>query len=249
MTTIQVAQRSARFTILALPASADWTRRIIRWMELSSPTLVASMVKAPNWFTVPLATSFPSPLSTGRDSPVITAWLMEVWPWRITPSTGTVSPGRTRSWSPTWTSSAGMIFSPSAVITRAVRGVRWTSFSIPARALATVRSSKRPPSCMMKATSPAAKSSPMSTEATRAMDTSTSALMSKAVTRPMMASSRIGTPQRRMATQAGSTGRFSPQKMLHRRDTPPRTRKVMSFLVPPHAKNASKRSIVSSFSL
>ena len=24
-----------------------------------------------------------------------------------------------------------------------------------------------------------------------------------------------------------------PQKMLHRRDTPPRTRKVMSFLVPP----------------
>ena len=30
MTTIQVAHRSASPTILALPASADWTRRIIR---------------------------------------------------------------------------------------------------------------------------------------------------------------------------------------------------------------------------
>ena len=78
MTTIQVAQRSAMPTILALPASADCTRRIIRWMELSSPTFAASISKAPNWFTVPLNTSSPGPLSTGRDSPVMTAWLMAV---------------------------------------------------------------------------------------------------------------------------------------------------------------------------
>ena len=109
MTTIQVAHRSASPTIFALPASADWTRRIIRWIELSSPTLTASMSKEPNWFTVPLDTSSPGPLSTGRDSPVITAWLMEVWPDRITPSTGTVSPGRTRSRSPTRTCSAGTV--------------------------------------------------------------------------------------------------------------------------------------------
>ena len=73
MTTIQVAQRSARPTILALPASADCTSRIIRWMELSSPTLVASISKAPNWFTVPLDTVSSTVLSTGRDSPVMTA--------------------------------------------------------------------------------------------------------------------------------------------------------------------------------
>ncbi len=101
MTTIQVAQRSARLTMRALPASADCTRRIMRCRELSSPTLVASMVKAPNWFTVcRWPPRPPSPLSTGRDSPVMTDWSMEVWPWRITPSTGMVSPGRTRSWSP-----------------------------------------------------------------------------------------------------------------------------------------------------
>ena len=130
-----------------------------------------------------------------------------------------------------------------------MRGVRWTSFSIPAPGLGHGEVLQKAAQLHDEGHLAGGKILPNEHRATRAMDTSTSALMSKAVTRPMMASSRIGTPQRRMATQAGSTGRFSPQKMLHRRDTPPRTRKVMSFLVPPHAKNASKRSIVSSFSL
>ena len=73
MTTIHVAQRSARPTILALPASADCTRRIMRWMELSSPTFVARISNAPKRLTVPEATSSPTVLSTGSDSPVITA--------------------------------------------------------------------------------------------------------------------------------------------------------------------------------
>ena len=47
---------------------------------------------------------------------------------------------------------------------------------------------------MIKATSPAAKISPMITEAIRARDTNTSALMSKRVTRPSMASLMIGDP-------------------------------------------------------
>lgn len=50
----------------------------------------------------------------------------------------------------------GNDFSAPPSITRAVRGVRCTSLSMPARALATVSSSRRPPSCMMNATSPAA---------------------------------------------------------------------------------------------
>ena len=48
ITTIQVAQRSASPTILAFPASADWTRRTIRWMELSCPPGWQSMSKEPN---------------------------------------------------------------------------------------------------------------------------------------------------------------------------------------------------------
>ena len=243
MTTIQVAQRSARRTILALPASADWTRRIIRWMALSSPTFWAVISKAPNWLTVPLDTGSPTPLSTGRDSPVITAWLMEVCPLVMTPSTGMVSPGSTRRRWPTWTCSAGITFSPSAWITRAVRGVRWTSFSMPARALATVRSSSRAPSCMMKATSPAAKSSPIHTEAIRARETSTSALMSKAVTRPITASSTRGTPHRTMATQARSKGRGCQPKRLASRAAPPSTRQVTSFRTPPHSNSCSNFSI------
>ena len=64
---------------------------------------------------------------------------------------------------------------------------------------------------MMKATSPAAKSSPMMREAIKAMDTSTSALMSKAVTRPMTASKMMGIPQRTTAAQAASKGQLRQQ--------------------------------------
>ena len=78
ITTIHVAQRSASPTIFAFPASADCTSRIMRWMELSSPTRDARIVNAPNWLTVPLDTSSPALLSTGSDSPVMTAWLMDV---------------------------------------------------------------------------------------------------------------------------------------------------------------------------
>ena len=233
-TTIQVAQRSARPTIFALPASADCTRRIIRWMELSSPTRAASISKEPNWSTVPLNTSSPGPLSTGRDSPVITAWLTEVCPARTTPSTGMVSPGSTRSRSPTATASAGMLSSPAAVTRRAVRGVSRTSFSMPARALATVRSSSREPSCMMKAISPAAKISPMATEASSARDTSTSALMSKRVNSPTAASLTMGAPQSRMASHAGFTGRAAGAKKLNRREPPPSARNVISRLIYPY---------------
>ena len=78
ITTIHVAHLSAIPTIFAFPASADSTKRIIRCIELSSPTLVASISKVPNWLTVPLETSSPTVLSTGKDSPVITASFIDV---------------------------------------------------------------------------------------------------------------------------------------------------------------------------
>ena len=166
----------------------------------------------------------------------MTAWLMEVCPDVMMPSTGIVSPGRTRSRSPASTSLAGMISSPPGVIRLAVRGVRWTSFSIPARAFETVRSSRRAPSCMMKATSPAAKSSPMIRDATRAIETSTSALMSKAVTRPMTASRMIGIPHRITEIHARSKGKGRIPKRLARRAASDMERKMISFLIPPHSR-------------
>ena len=239
ITTIQVAQRSAMPTIFALPASADCTSRIIRWIELSSPTLVACISKAPNWLTVPLATLSPTPLSTGKASPVITAWLMEVSPAIILPSTGMVSPGKTRSISPTHTASAAIISSCPLLSRRAVCGVRWTSFSIPARALATVKSSSSAPSCIIKATSPAAKSSPITTEAIKAIETNTSALISKAVIKPIIASIIIGMPHKIIATQAASKGKGSKSKMLMIRAIPEMTRRQISFLTPPHSSKVS----------
>ena len=174
----------------------------------------------------------------------MTAWFTEVTPETMTPSTGMVSPGRTRRRSPTCTLSAGIVSSPELFMRRAVCGVSCTSFSMPARAFATVRSSSSAPSCIMKATSPAAKSSPMITEAMSAIETSTSALMSKAVTSPMTASSTIGTPQRMMATQAASKGRpGASSKMLTSSEAAPRMRNATSFFTPPHSSRASSFSI------
>ena len=239
VTTIHVAQRSASRTIFALPASADFTSSIMRAMELSAPVRVARISKAPNWLTVPLRTSSPAALSTGSDSPVMTDSSMEVCPEVITPSAGTVSPGSTRSTSCSRTSSAGIVSSPEAVTRLAVRGVRSTSFSMPERALATVRSSSSAPSCMMTATSPAAKYSPMMSEAMSASDTSTSALMSNSVASPMSASMTMGAPQSTTAIQAGLKGRTSGTKKLVASAIAEMTRNAISRFVPPHSSAAS----------
>ena len=208
-------------------------------MELSSPTLVAFISKVPNWFTVPEETSSPMVLSTGRDSPVITAWFTDVFPERITPSTGMVSPGRTRRISSTATSVAAIMVSVPSLTSFAVWGVRRTSFSIPARALATVSSSNKAPNCMINATSPAAKFSPIKTEAISARDTRTSALMSNSVIRPMTASMIMGIPHRIMATQAASNGSGISLKILMISAIPEMTRKQMSFFIPPISIRAS----------
>ena len=159
------------------------------------------------------------------------------------PSTGTVSPGSTRRRSPIFTCSAGSIRSVPPEMTRAVWGVRWTSFSMPALALATVRSSSSAPNCMINATSPAAKCSPMQTEAISASDTSTSALMSKAVIRPMIASITIGIPQRIIAIHAASNGNGFQLKMLISRATPEITSNIISFFVPPSSISCSTLSM------
>ena len=72
----------------------------------------------------------------------------------------------------------------------------------------------------MKATSPAAKVSPMITEAISAIETSRSALTSNRVHKPTAASFRIGIPHSTMAIQAGSNRRLPEKQRLASRDSP-----------------------------
>ena len=92
---------------------------------------------------------------------------------------------------------------------------------------------------MIKATSPAAKCSPMQTDAMSASETSTSALMSKAVTRPIKASRMMGTPHSTMATHAASKGSCAKSNKLTTSATPEMHRNSTSFFMPPSSSRLS----------
>ena len=74
---------------------------------VSAPTCVARMVKLPVWLTVPPITGSPALFLTGMGSPLIMDSSMALLPSSSVPSTGTLSPGRTRSRSPDVNSSSG----------------------------------------------------------------------------------------------------------------------------------------------
>jgi hypothetical protein len=80
----------------------------------------------------------PAPLSTGRLSPVTTLSSTADTPSVTTPSTGTFSPGRIRTRSPTTTSASGTRVSAPPRTTHAVGGCRSISARIaaPARRMA-----------------------------------------------------------------------------------------------------------------
>ena len=227
--TSQLAHRSAIRCIGACFSSASCTIRISRCNELSSPTFVARMSIVPKQFTVPPYTSSPAPLSTGRDSPVITDWSIAVSPQRTTPSMGTVSPGKTRRISPCRISPAGIISSfPSLSLLPCV-GVRLISFFNPFFALSVVISSRIAPTDIMKATSPAANKSPMATAANMAMVISNAEeilLMPGLWITRHTARYKRGIPQIKTVTQAGSGrpfGRFPRITKLIIRQIPPTT--------------------------
>ena len=95
---------------------------------VSRPTLSARMTKPPDWFMVPPITLSPTLLVTGMDSPVTIDSSMALRPSRISPSTGTRSPGRTRRRSPTTTWSRLTSSSvPSGLMRRAIFGDRSSS--------------------------------------------------------------------------------------------------------------------------
>ena len=99
--------RSASFWIGALLPWASETMRTIWASTVSVPTLVARIVNAPERLIVAPNTSSPVALPIGMLSPVsMDSSTLDV-PWMSAPSTGTFSPGRTRTVSPTATCSIG----------------------------------------------------------------------------------------------------------------------------------------------
>ena len=86
---------------------------------------------------------------------------------------------------------------------------------------------------MIKAISPAAKTSPIHIAAISASETNTSAFISNSVVRPIIASIIIGNPQSIIATHARLTGSFINPVKLKKRDNPDIIKNTISFFTPP----------------
>ena len=98
---------------------------------VSRPTFSAVITKLPDWLSVPPMTLSPSDFVSGIDSPVTIDSSIALRPSMIVPSTGTLSPGRTRKVSPAFTSSRSTsVSTPSAETRRAFFGDRSRSARI-----------------------------------------------------------------------------------------------------------------------
>jgi len=116
---------STSFWIGARDRCASATMATIWASNVSLPTRSARITKLPVVLTVAPVTLSPGFFSAGRGSPVIMDSSTALRPSSTTPSTGTFSPGRTRSRSPRTISSSGMSSSvPSSRRRRARLGAR-----------------------------------------------------------------------------------------------------------------------------
>jgi hypothetical protein len=114
---------------------------------VSDPTCVARKRIEPVWLTVPAMTFAPASFSIGIDSPVTIDSSIEVCPSITAPSTGTRSPGRSSTVSPTRTSDTGTrtmlpsrsTFASAGVSSRSVR----TASEEPRRAFISIQWPKR----------------------------------------------------------------------------------------------------------
>ena len=156
--TNQVETRSASRCIGTFAPCASSTSRTIWASAVSSPTAVARMTTVPVRLRVAPMTWSPAALSTGRLSPVSMLSSTAVAPSVTTPSTGTFSPGRIRTRSPTTTCSTGTSTSAPPRSARAVFGVSPTRAVIAAAVRFLARSSiHRPASTSARITSDVSK--------------------------------------------------------------------------------------------
>ena len=105
--TNHMVMRSTMAWIGSLEPCASSTMRMICDSTVSPPTAVARKAKAPVWLTVPPTTLPPAVLATGIGSPVIIDSSTKLSPSITSPSTGTLSPGRTSTTSPAATEAMG----------------------------------------------------------------------------------------------------------------------------------------------
>jgi hypothetical protein len=134
---------SASLWIGARDRRAPATISTICDSTVSAPTCVARTASVPFLLIVPPVTRSPSTFSTGTGSPVIMLSSTDDLPSTTSPSTGTLSPGRTRSKSPSAMFSSGASYSePSGRIRRAVLGERSRSARIASPVRSRARSSR-----------------------------------------------------------------------------------------------------------
>ena len=137
--------RSARRCTGALEPCACSTMRMMPASSVWLPTPVARQLSRPSPFTVAAYTLPPTSLATGRLSPVSMASFTLEAPSTTSPSTGTLSPGRTTKTSPGFRLSTATSTSTPSRSTRAVCGCRRISASIAAEVLALARASSSLP--------------------------------------------------------------------------------------------------------
>ncbi len=139
---------SAMRSMGALELVASSTRRMMPASVVSSPTARASIANQPRVETVAPVTQSPRPFSTGTLSPVMADSSTAAEPSTTTPSTGTDSPARTITRSPTRTSSVGTSVSSPSRTTVAVLGARSMSAAMASVVRPLARASKYLPSVM-----------------------------------------------------------------------------------------------------
>ena len=139
---------SAVFWMGAFELVASSTSAMMPASTVSSPVLVTLMVKYPDWTRVAPVTSSPSCLPLGTLSPVMVDSSMEAPPSSTSPSSGTVSPARTTSMSPTCTCSMGSSVSTPSRRTFAVLGARSMSLERASVVRPLARASKYFPTVM-----------------------------------------------------------------------------------------------------
>ncbi|MNY05960.1 hypothetical protein D3C86_1386970 [compost metagenome] len=108
------AALSARTWEGARAASASLTHFTIWARVVSAPTFSARITRAPSRLRVPAVTGLAGSLETGSDSPLSMASSTWPAPDSTRPSTGMVSPGRTRRRSPTRMAAVATVSSPSS---------------------------------------------------------------------------------------------------------------------------------------
>ena len=141
------ATRSAMLCIGARERCACATSRTICASSVCAPTFCERMTRLPWRLSVAPISASPGRLSTGSGSPVSIDSSTALAPSTTTPSTGTFSPGRTRSRSPMCTCASGMSCSrPSGSMRRAVFGASPSSDLIAADVLERAFSSSICPS-------------------------------------------------------------------------------------------------------